>query len=106
MTVANLDELATEIPVTKESAAALAVGSSIPIRLAGSEVVRQGRITAIDPMENAKNGEQKVRVVFENLRPTIPIAALSLEALLPKGVKSVTPTPPPKPAGSQQKKNG
>ncbi len=106
ITVANSEELAAEIPVTKDSASAFAVGNSVPIRMAGSDVVRQGRIAAINPMENAKNGEQKIRVVFENMRPTLPLAALSLEALLPPNVRTATPSPPPKPPGSQEKKNG
>ncbi|MEX1117240.1 MAG: efflux RND transporter periplasmic adaptor subunit [Terrimicrobiaceae bacterium] len=93
MTVANMDELATEIPVTQDSLGSLAVGASMPIRVAGSETVRQGRIVAISPLEGAKNGEHTVRVVFENMRPTVPIAALALETILPPAVRPAPPAP-------------
>jgi len=93
MTVANLDELSTDIPVTKDSLASLAVGSSIPVRIAGSDTLRQGRIAAITPVEGAKNGEHTVRLVFENMRPTTPIAALALEAILPPSVRPAPPAP-------------
>ncbi len=91
MTVANLDELSTEIPVTKDSLGSLAVGSTMPIRVAGSESVRHGRIASITPLAGAKNGEHTIRLVFENMRPTAPIAALALETILPP---SVRPAPP------------
>ncbi len=94
MTIANLDELSTDIPVTKDSLANLAVGSSMPIRVAGSETVRQGRIMAITPLEGAKNGEHTVRVVFENMRPTTPLAGLALETILPPSVRAAPPAPP------------
>jgi len=93
MTVANMDELSTDIPVTKDSLGSLAIGSSMPVRVAGSETFRQGRIVAIAPLEGAKNGEHTVRLVFDNMRPTMPIAALALETILPPSVHPAPPAP-------------
>jgi len=93
MTVANLDELSCAIPVTKDSLGSLSVGSSMPIRVAGSDTIRRARITAITPVEGAQNGEHAVRLVFENMRPANPIAALAIEALLPPSVRPAPPQP-------------
>lgn len=95
LTIADMDNLASEVVVTKDSLNQLSVGSSIPVRLAGSESLRYARIAAINPAEHAKNGEHTVRLVFENLKPGTPLAALPVEALLPPEVEPAQIEPPP-----------
>jgi len=97
VTVADMTAVSAELPITAESAKALAVGDTFPVRLAGSQIVRNARVEAISPLEHSQSGEKVVRVVFENMRPQDALSQLKIEALLPEGLKSVVRPKPPEP---------
>jgi multidrug resistance efflux pump len=98
VTVADLENLATTVPISKDSLTRIAVGSSIPVRIPGSESLRYARIASVDPIEGAPDGQHAMKLIFENMSPTTPLAALAAEAILPPGVEAdPTPTPKPKP---------
>ena len=97
LTVADLANLSVEVPVTKDSLSRLSVGSFIPIRLAGGQIIRNAEIQSITPMEGDANGAHSVQLIFENLSPETPLSELAVEALLPEDVKPAgIPTAPGK----------
>jgi multidrug efflux pump subunit AcrA (membrane-fusion protein) len=95
LTIADLTNLSSDLVVTRESLAKLSPGASLPVRMAGSESLSYATIETIRPLEGAKNGEHEVRLVFENLSPGTPLAALPIEALLPPDIEAVEPPKPP-----------
>jgi multidrug efflux pump subunit AcrA (membrane-fusion protein) len=105
VTVADMTTVAGEIPVTMESAQSLAVGSTFPVRLAGSQIVRNARVESISPLPHAKSGEKVVKVVFENMRPQDALLNLKIEALLPEHLKTVERPKPPEENKDKAKKS-
>jgi membrane fusion protein, multidrug efflux system len=106
LTIADLTNLSSNLVVTRDSLSKLSPGASLPVRMAGSETLRYATIDTIKPLAGAKNGEHEVRLIFENLSPGTPMAALPIEALLPPEVEAVVPPKPPqKPPAEKQKKN-
>lgn len=95
VTVADMTTISAELPVTLDSAKNLAVGDTIPVRLAGTQLIRNARVEAISPLAHSQSGEKVVRVVFDNMRPQDALSNLNIEALLPPGLKSVARPKPP-----------
>lgn len=89
VTVADLSEMSTNIPMTRESAAALSTNTSMPIRIPGLNATRVGRVESISDIKGSKNGEQMVRVVFSNPTPHQVLKNQVCEILLPEGVKAL-----------------
>lgn len=98
VTVADLNWMTALIPLTRESAAALAANATFPVRIAGSSIIRAAQVLAVTPMPNATKGEQLVQIAFANGDPLSPIKDKTFEVLLPEGVKPVPPAPKPPPA--------
>lgn len=97
VTVGDVNWMTAFIPLTKESAAALAQNAGVPIRMAGSSVTRIAQVIGTTPMPHATKGEQLVQISFANPDPlTLPQKAF--EVLLPQNLKTVPiakQAPPP-----------
>lgn len=89
VTVADLSELSSSIPMTKESAAALSTNTNLPVRIPGLNATRIARIESISDIKGSKSGEQMVRVVFSNPTPHQMLKSQICEVLLPEGVKAL-----------------
>lgn len=89
VTVADLSEMSSEIPMTKESLSALSTNTSLPVRIPGLNATRVARIESITEIKDSKSGEQMVRVVFSNPTPHQMLKNQICEILLPEGVKAV-----------------
>jgi len=96
VTVSDLSNASTKLSVTAASLKVLQVGQSLPVRLAGANIVHQAKIADISPLEGGKNGEQSVKLVFDNLQPDQTLADQSAEVMLPDGAH-VAPYNPPAP---------
>ena len=103
VTIADMENLTTSIPISKDSLGRVAVGSSIPVRMPGSEILHYAQIESIDPIEGAPDGQHAMKLIFKNMSPKTPLAALALEAVLPEGVKTA-PVEKPKPPATKAKK--
>lgn len=90
VTVADLTELSSNIPMTAESAASLGSTTSMPVRIPGTNITRIARIDSVIPIKGSKTGEQMVRVVFGNPTPHKYVRNQVCEILLPQGVKALS----------------
>ncbi len=98
VTVADLSWITAVIPMTKESAAALASNAAFPVKIAGSSINRVAQVTGITPMPNGAKGEQMVRIAFANSDPLALVKQNIYEVLLPENLKTAPvakQTPPP-----------
>jgi multidrug efflux pump subunit AcrA (membrane-fusion protein) len=105
VTVADLSELSSGIPMTKESAAALSTNTSLPVRIPGLNATRIARVESISDIKGSKSGEQMVRVVFSNPTPHQMLKNQVCEVLLPEGVKALNlakEAPPAKPDSAKK----
>jgi len=105
VTVADLSELASSIPMSKESAAALSTNTSMPVRIPGLNATRIARVESISDIKGSKSGEQMVRLVFSNPTPHQMIKDQICEVLLPEGVKALNlakEAPPAKPGATKK----
>lgn len=105
VTVADLSEMSSEIPMTKESLAALSTNTSLPVRIPGLNATRVARIESISEIKGSKSGEQMVRVVFSNPTPHQMLKNQACEILLPEGVKALNiakEAPAAKPAAEKK----
>jgi multidrug efflux pump subunit AcrA (membrane-fusion protein) len=102
VTVADLNWMTALIPMTKESAAALAENAAFPLRLAGSSVTRVAQVIGMTPMQHGTKGEQMVQVAFANADPFSLVSQKAYEILLPQNLKTApiakqVPAPPKPP---------
>lgn len=99
VTVGDFTELSAEVTLTRDAAAKLVAGSTIPVKLANSAREVTAVVKSIAPAAKAANGEKIVRLVFENPEPpqtTDPLVKNTPSPLVPQ---SPVPAPPEAPAG-------
>lgn len=87
--VADLSVVVAEIPVSKESAASLKSGDTMPVKMQGGGLQRVGQIQSIRPAPNGAKGEQIVKIAFTNISPHIALQKQICEVLLPEYIKTV-----------------
>jgi multidrug efflux pump subunit AcrA (membrane-fusion protein) len=106
VTVADLNWMTAIIPMTKESAAALAENAVFPIRLAGNTLTRAAQVIGVTPMPHATKGEQMVQIAFANADPLSLIPQKAYEVLLPENLNTAPVAkqapPPPKPEATKK----
>ena len=90
VTVADLSELSSNIPMTAESAASLGSTTSLPVRIPGTNITRIARVDSVVPIRGSKSGEQMVRIVFGNPTPHKFVKNQACEILFPQGVKALS----------------
>lgn len=95
LTVSDLSSVSTRISVTEASLKVLKAGGSIPVRVAGSDLLHSATIAEISPLEGGTHGEQSVRLLFDNLLPGQAPGEQSAEVLLPDGAEVVPAKPQP-----------
>ncbi len=98
ITVADLSWITAVIPMTKESAAALAANAAFPVKIAGSSISRVAQVIGMTPMPNGTKGEQLVQIAFANSDPLSLVKQKVYEVLLPENLKTAPvakQTPPP-----------
>jgi multidrug efflux pump subunit AcrA (membrane-fusion protein) len=103
VTVADLNWMTALIPLTKESAAALAENATFPVRVAGSSVTRVAQVIGMKPMPNGTKGEQMVQIAFANADP-LSLVPKAYEVLLPQHLKPapIAKQAPPKPEAAKK----
>lgn len=106
VTVADLNWMTALIPMTKESAAALADNAAFPVRLAGDTLTRAAQVIGKTQMPNATKGEQMVQIAFANTDSLALVSQKVYEVLLPQNLKTAPmakqPSPPPKPEATKK----
>lgn len=95
VTVADLNWITAVIPVTRESAAALANSAFLPIRFAGSTATRAAQIVGVTPMPNGSKGEQMVRLAFMNPDPLALLDPKAFQVVLPGNIQTAPIAKPP-----------
>jgi multidrug efflux pump subunit AcrA (membrane-fusion protein) len=106
VTVADLSWMTAVIPMTKESAAALAGNAAFPVKMAGSSVTRMAQVVGVTPMPHGTKGEQMVQIAFANSDPFFLFKQKAYEVLLPANLKTapLAKQAPPPPAKSDAAK--
>lgn len=98
VTVADLSWITAVIPMTRESAAALASNAAFPVKIAGSSLTRVAQVIGVTPMPNGAKGEQLVQIAFANSDPLSLVKQKVYEVLLPPNLKTAPvakQSPPP-----------
>lgn len=106
VTVADLSWITAVIPMTKESATALASNAAFPVKIAGSSMTRVAQVIGMTPMPHGTKGEQMVQIAFANSDPLALVKQKVYEVLLPENLKTapVAKQTPPAPKPETAKK--